>query len=223
MKYLNDIVIQKTFNKDVMNEIPLIKKVLKLNKEFIIKKLNEFKEKNPGLEFIVVGSSALTLLDELYTPINDVDIMLKDMSTEYNKVDKVDVVFWDDLDYTLDGWENRTINIEDFNILGFRDSLICTIINCHKINKMDKIYNLVFRTEETEKQFLEDLESFKIKINKASKVMRNYKRNRILENIDSVYSSVVTHKDKIIYKVERDIDEYLEKTDEEIPEWYLKY
>lgn len=135
MKYLNDIVIQKTFNKDVMNEIPLIKKALDLNKKFIITKLNEFKEKNPNLEFIVVGSSAFTLLGELYTPISDIDIMLKDMSTQYNKVDKVDVVFWDDLDYTLDGWEDRLVNIEGFNVLSFRDSLICTVINCHKINK----------------------------------------------------------------------------------------
>lgn len=220
MDNYNDIILQMPLNKKFVKQIPLVQTCMELNKQAILNELNEFKLKNPDLNFIVIGSAAITLQDNSYVPIKDIDIVIFD-DNNVNRPDRFDILNWKTFEPTNNDWRQRLININGFNVLNVRDILVTMICNCDQFLKIRKFFSIIDTDEIIKNQFLDDMEKFKINVeNSTEEQLPLTKKQRFLKNI-FIMKDIFEYK---MYSAVSDeyIDSIINKITDEIPEFYIK-
>lgn len=190
-------IINSTLSKYHIDNIPIVKEMLEVNKEIIKAKLLEYKEKYPNNRVILIGTSAMQMHGLLYKPIKDIDLALIEGDLMREKIPRIDMLDWRRCGYTIKGWEERIVTIDNIEILSVRDILITFAMNLHRPNKIDSITAVTKYNNDLKEQALLDVEEFKSFSKRLGK--DNPKAATFLESMD-----------KFKYVVSNDITEQID-------------
>lgn len=172
-------IVNSTLSKYHIDNIPIVKELLELNKKTIKNKVIEYKEKYPNDRVILIGTSAMQLHGLLYKPIRDVDLALIQGDLHKEKILKIDILDWRDSGYTINGWEDRIVIIDGIEVLSVRDLLVTFAMNLHRPNKINAITLVTKYNNNLKEQALLDIQEFK----SFSKKLKD-KSETFLESID---------------------------------------
>lgn len=188
-------VVNSTLCKYHIDNIPVVKELLELNKKIIKNKVIEYQKKFPKNKIILIGTSAMQLHGLLYKPIKDIDLALIQGELPKEKISRIDILDWRVCGYTIDGWKDRIVTIDGIEVLSIRDLLVTFSMNLHRPNKVDAITLITKYNNNLKEQALLDIKEFRAFSKKLGE--DNPKTKTFLESMDKfdyiVSNNVIEH------------------------------